>query len=229
MERYAFYSALTYLKDFHGITMNPDDFETLAWHGWNHIGNKVMKFYKYTTTVVDDKIELPCNVEHVEMITTNIEDFLKPENISREDYSMLTIESFIEGRKRYKSPYYMSGRMIEYERVGNTLYFDNMDDVIVTILYKGLEADEEGLPTLNFKEMEAIADYCAFIYLRKKGMMTKDQTLLQMSQLIQAEWKRACDDARTPTYLDQNFLNDLLDVQASWDRKRFGKSYKALK
>ena len=123
----------------------------------------------------------------------------------------------------------MGGRMIEFEKVENSLYFDNMEDVVITILYKGIEADEDGLPTLNYKELEAIANYCAFIYLRKKGTMTKDQSLIQMSQLIQAEWKRSCDDARTPTYLGQNFLHDLLDVQASWDRKRFGKSYKALK
>lgn len=229
MERFPFYSALTYLKDFHGITMNPDDFETLAWHGWNHIGNKPTRLYKYTTTICNDIIDLPCNVEHIELVTSNIEDFLKPENISREDYSNLTVESFIQGRKRGSSAYYNSGKMIKYERVDNTLYFENMNDVIVTILYKGIEADEEGLPALNFKELEAVSNYCAFIYLRKKGMMTKDQVLLQMSQLIQADWKRSCDDARTPIYLDQNFLNELLDVQSSWDRKRFGKSYKALK
>lgn len=229
MTTYPFYSALTHLKDFHGIAMNPDDFESIAWHGWNHIGNKTTKFYKYTTEVVNDKIDLPCNVEQIELVTTNIEDFLKPENISREDYSMLTIESFIEGRKRYKSPYYMSGRIIEYEQVDNTLYFTNMNGVVVTILYKGLVADEDGLPSLNFKEMEAIANYCAFVHLRKKGMITKDQALIQMSQLIQADWKRSCDDARTPIYLSQNFINDLLDVKSSWDRKRFGKSYKAFK
>jgi len=227
---YPFYSALTHLRDFHGITMNPDDFETLAWHGWSHIGNKSTKLYKYTTEIdKNNKVDLPCNAESIELITANIEDFLKPENISREDYSNLTVESFIEGRKRHKSPYYLGGKMIKYERAGNTLYFDNMDGVIVTVLYKGIIADEDGLPFINFKEMEAIANYCAFIQLRKKGMMTKDQSLIQMSQLIQADWKRSCDDARTPIQVDQNFMDQLLDVEASWDRKRFGRSYKAMK
>lgn len=229
MERFPFYTALTQLKDFHGITMNPDEFESLAWHAWSHIGNKMMKLYKFTDTITDDKLYLPCNADTVELITMNIEDYLKPENISREDYSFLTMESFIEGRKRYKSPYYISGRMIEHERVDNTLYFNNMNDVIVTVLYKGILADEEGLPSLNFKELEAIANYCAFIHMRKQGMMTKDQSLLQMSQMIQTEWKRSCDDARTPIYLDQNFIDSVLDVKSSWDRKRFGKSYKAFK
>lgn len=229
MEKYPFYTALTQIRDFHGITMNPDEFESIAWHAWLHIGNKNMQLYQYTYTIADNKLDLPCNVEQIELVTSNIEDFLKPENISREDYSNLTIESFIEGRKRFKSPYYIPGRMIEFERVDNTLYFVNMNDVIVTVLYKGIIADEEGLPTLNFKEVEAISNYCAFIYYRKKGSMTKDSSLLQLSQAIQAEWKRSCDDARTPIYLDQNFMNDLLDVQSSWDRKRFGKSYKAFK
>ena len=229
MQTYPFYSALTYVKDFHGIAMNPDEFESLAWHAWNHIGNKQTKLYKMSAIITDGKVDLPCNVENLEMVTANIEDFLKPENISREDYSFLTVESFIEGRKRYQSPFYISGKMIEFELIDNTMYFNNLEDIVIYILYKGIIADEEGLPSLNYKEMEAIANYCSFIYLRKKGMMTKDQSLLQMSQLIQGEWKRSCDDARTPLYLDQNYMNQLLDIQASWDRKRFGKSYKAFK
>jgi hypothetical protein len=229
MERYPFYTALTHLKDFHGIAMNPDDFETIAWHGWNHIGNKVTKLYKFSGIIENGYIDLPCNVENIEMVTTNEEDFLKPDNISVDNYAAHAVETFIEGRKGSTSPLYIPGKMVKYEKVDNTLYFKNMNGQPVNILYKGLVADEDGLPSLNYKELEAIVNYCAFIYLRKKGMMTKDQSLLQMSQLVQTEWKRSCDDARSPIYLDQNFMNELQDVQGSWDRKRFGKSYKAFK
>lgn len=229
MDRYPFYTVLTHLKDFHGITMNPDDFETIAWHGWNHIGNKVTKLYKYTDTIENDCIDLPCNVENIEMVTSNVEDFVIPDNTSTNNYSNLSIETFIEGRKQNVSPLYLGGKMINFEKVDNTLYFKSMNGNVVNILYKGLIVDEEGLPSLNYKELEAITNYCAFIYLRKKGMITKDQSLIQMAQLIQVEWKRSCDDARSPIYLDQNFMNELQNVEASWDRKRFGKSYKVFK
>ena len=226
---YPFYTALTQLKDFHGITMNPDEFESLAWHAWNHIGNKNTKLYRYVTKIINGQVDLPCNVDIIESVNSTTEDFYKPENVTREDYSNLTLESYIEGRKTHQSPYYQRGALLNYELVDNVLYFPGLNATQVVILYKGIAVDDDGLPSLNFKELEAISNYCAFIQLRKKGMMTKDPTLIQMSQAMQTEWKRSCDDARTPIYLSQNFMNELLDVQASWDRKRFGKSFKALR
>lgn len=229
MEKFPFYTAITHLKDFYGINMNPDEFESLAWHGWNHIGNKESKLYRYNAHIEGGYVALPCNVDIIESVNSTTEDFYKPENVTREDYSNLTLESYVEGRKSHKSPYYQRGRQLKYELVENTLYFPDLDNIDITVLYKGILVDEEGLPSLNFKEVEAIANYCAFIHLRKVGMITKDSSMLQMSQLAQVEWKRSCDDARTPIELSQNFWNDLLDVQVSWDRKRFGKSFKGLK
>jgi hypothetical protein len=209
MEKFPFYTAITHLRDFHGISMNPDEFESLAWHGWNHIGNKETKLYRYNAHIENGQVALPCNVDIIESVNSTTEDFYKPENVTREDYSNLTLESYIEGRKSHKDPLYQRGRQLK--------------------LYKGILVDEEGLPSLNFKEVEALSNYCAFIHLRKMGMITKDSNLIQMSQLVQNEWKRSCDDARTPITLSQNFFNDLTDVQGSWDRKRFGKSLKVLK
>ena len=229
MEKYPFYTAITHLKDFHGITMNPDEFESLAFHAWNHIGNKETKLYRFPTHIENYMVALPCNVDIIESVNSTTEDFYKPENVTREDYSMLTIASYIEGRKSYNSPLYQRGRLFKYELSGNTLYFPDLTNIDITILYKGILSDEDGLPNLNFKEVEAIANYCAFIHLRKQGMITKDSGLLQMSQLIQKEWQRSCEDARAPLYVSQNFMNDLMDVQANWDRKRFGKSFKGFK
>lgn len=226
---YPFYTAITQLKDFHGITMNPDDFESLAWHAWNHIGNKMTKLYRYITDIVDGQVELPPNIDIIESVHSTTEDFYKPENVTREDYSALTVESYIEGRKSNQSPFYQKGTLLKYELSDNVLYFAGVTNIQVVIVYKGILVDDDGLPYLNFKELEAITNYCAFIYYRKKGMITKDAALIQMSQSLQAEWKRSCDDARTPITLTQNFMNELLDVQGSWDRKRFGKSFKPLR
>jgi len=226
---YPFYTAITHLKDIYGITINPDEFESLAWHAWNHIGNKNTKLYRYITNIVDGKIDLPCNVDIIDSVHSTTEDFYKPENITREDYSALTVESYVESRKTNQSPFYQRGAFVKYELVGNTLYFPNDSTAQIVIVYKGIISDEDGLPLLNFKELDAITNYCAFIQLRKKGMITQNANLIQMSQSIQIEWKRTCDDARTPITLTQNFMDEMLDVQGSWDRKRFGKSFKPLK
>ena len=229
MENFPFYTVITHLKDFYGILMNPDDFESIGWWAWNHIGNKNTKLYKYEAQISEGYVDLPCNVDIIESVNSLSEDFYKPENVTREDYSALTTETYVESRKMDQSPYYLRGKQLKYERSGNTLYFPTANQSSVVVLYKGVLVDEDGLPCLNFKEVEAVTNYCAFVYLRKKGIMTKDAALLQQSQMIQTEWKRTCDDARTPLQLSQNFMNDLLDVQGSWDRKRFGKSFKPLK
>lgn len=227
--KYPFYTAITHLKDFHGITMDPDTFESVGMHAWNHIGNKETKLYTYQTTIENYQVPLPCNVEIIELVTSNTEDFYKPENVTREDYSALTVESYIEGRKAHKDPLYQGGRILKYEESNGILYFPDLDQLDIMILYKGVLVDEEGLPSLNFKEVEAIANYCAFIHTRKTGMATKDQGLIQLSQMLQTEWKRSCDDARTPIFINQNEWDAILNVEASWDRKRFGKSFKAIR
>ena len=230
IQTYPFYTAITHLNDIHGIDMNPDDFESIGFHAWNHIGNKNVKFYRFTDRIQNNKLDLPCNVEIIESVTIANEDFYMPENQYRENYSALTIETYIEGRKQNKPMTYQSGKLINYELVDNTLYFRDFNNIDITVLYKGVVVDEEnGLPTLNFKEVEAIANYCAFIQLRKRGMMLKDPSLIQMSQMIQNDWKRSCDDARSPIYMSENDMNQILDVRSSWDRKRFGKSFKPIK
>jgi hypothetical protein len=46
------------------------------------------------------------------------------------------------------------------------------------VVYKGIIADDKGLPTINFKELEAISAYCAYAYTYKKAMVTKDQSYM---------------------------------------------------
>jgi hypothetical protein len=56
--------------------------------------------------------------------------------------------------------------------------------------------------------------------------MTKDQFTFQMSQKMEQVWKSLCTQARVPDYMNQNEMDEILNVATSWDRKRFGKSFK---
>jgi hypothetical protein len=104
---------------------------------------------------------------------------------------------------------------------------DKFNEVI--ILYKGFVADEDGLPYLNGKEVDAIAAFCAHADMFKASIRTRDQATLQLAQLMEQKWKNLCTQARVSEYINQNEMDEILNVQTSWDRKRFGKSFKPIR
>ncbi len=230
MENRNFYSALVHLNDFYGIAMKDDMFENIALHAWDHIGNKNYRTYVYNIKIKNNMIELPCNADIIEAVLTSGESVRSMDGIygtNLEDGN-INIEQSIEGDKVISEHLYGSGAYLNYEREDNTLHF-KVNDTAVTIIYKGVFVDEQGLPSLNFKEIDAIAKYCAFIHLQKQAMITKDQSTFQLASFMKQQWQFAVDDARVPIYLNQNDMDSLLNVQSSWDRKRFGISYKALR
>lgn len=228
MEKEPFYSALAHLKDFYGVSMTEDQFENVAFHAWRHIGNKDYRIFKYECSIVDNKIDLPCNADIIEGVFSSGLDYTMKDNVSRENYSNLSTEGYIESRKVVTEDLYHFGKLIDYRQVDNTLYF-TVNSIPVTVLYKGVVTDEEGLPSINFKEKDAIAKYCAFVEMQRKGFLTRDKATFELAQYMGAQWKFAVEDARTPIYLNQNDMDNILNVQSSWDRKRFGLSYKPIR
>ena len=141
-------------------------------------------------------------------------------------YFIQNDKNSIEVEKIYKSPYYISGKLLSYNQVGDTLYFSRNYGT-VNVLYKGLLVDDEGLPQLTDKEALAIATYLAYVTKYKEGLQTNNGALLQQAQLLEAKWLKQCDQARV-TKLSQNDLNDILNVKDSWGRHSYGFSYKPI-
>jgi hypothetical protein len=81
------------------------------------------------------------------------------------------------------------------------------------VVYHGVEADEDGLPKINDKEMKAIAAYVAYATLYKEGLTKRDGGLVQLATTIQNEWLKRCNAARIPNYLNQNEMDAILDVK----------------
>ena len=98
----------------------------------------------------------------------------------------------------------------------------------VTILYHGVITDEEGLPYLNDKEVQALAAYIAYVDIYKKSLIRKDGNLFNLAANVKADWLRLCNSARIPEHITQNDMNDVLDVKTRWDRKMYGKSFSVL-
>lgn len=220
----------------YGIEMNDEDMEELGLLAWELIGNKKRKFYRYSTNInpIDNSVTLPCNAldingdSCVELVTACHEDWSEVTNTTDfGDLNSSYTEQYIEATKAFQGPYYMPGKVLKYEQVGDTLYFTHNYGRI-NILYKGVIFDEDGLPEISDKEAMAIATYIAYIVKFKEGLKTNNGDTIKLSQTLELKWKTQCDQARVKQ-LSQNDMDAILEVGASWDRKRFSKGYKPLR
>lgn len=226
-----FNSIFAHTKLIYDTELTPDEFEEISLIAWNKIGNKQTKLYRYRSKIDCETltVELPCNCDIIEAVTYDFEDWRYVTNDTvNGDYQSQFIENYIEGRKLYTNPYYISGKFAKYERVNDTLYFDK-DYGSVNILYKGVILDDDGLPYVSEKEKEAIACYLAYTKRFKEGWKNHNQNMLQEAQLLEQRWYRLCDAARVPQYINQNEMNEILDAKTSWNRKIFNKSWKFVK
>ena len=211
------------------IEGDDDDLEEIGLIAYNFIGNKNTRLYKTILDVncEDGSVELPCNVDIIEAVTyCGFEDWNYTSNTKEHgDLSSLYIENIIEAEKQFSDPFYIDGKYVKYKRVGNKLYV-NKGLGKIQILYHGILLDEDGLPELNDKEALAIAEYIAYVYKYKEAIRTNNQLILKMAQDLKQQWLFHCDAARVPEYVSQEEMDKILNVQSSWGRKVYNKSYK---
>lgn len=228
MNTYNFHYAQSLLSTLYGLDVKDEDFEEIALIGWGLIGNKRTRIYRYKTHVsnCEEGIQLPCNCELLEAVTTDFEEW----NYSTNDtpngqtYSAF-VESYIEGKKSFRDPLYAKGKFIKYERVGDMLYFDRPHGKI-NILYRGIILDNDGLPELTEKEATALATYTAYILKYREGLQTNNTGIINLAQNLYSKWSIQCRQARADYYMSQNELDQILDAKSDWNRKQFGRSLK---
>lgn len=228
-----FHYGLSLLETMYGINLSEEDYEEIALVAWELIGNKRSKLYRYTVCIepCQESLELPCNCDILEAVTTEWEDFQHVDNDSpAERYGSFTTEQYIERRKHFQQPQYARGKFVNYERVGNTLYFTkNHGGGRINILYRGLVLDDDGLPEITDKEALALATYCAWVTKFKEGLLTNNGQIVQMANILKQQWNVQCDQARIDHEWTQNDYDEILDVKTCWDRKLHDKSYKLIR
>lgn len=223
-----FHYAISLAQMLYDIEGDMDDLEEIGLVAHNFIGNKNTRLYRTSLDVINGQATLPCNCDIIEAVTYCGEDWNYTSNQrDNGDLRSAYIENYIESRKAFSDPFYISGKFVKYKRVGNTLYVDKGLPKI-NILYHGIELDEEGLPIINDKEAIAIAEYIAYTYKYKEAIRTNNKAVLQMAQDLKQQWLFHCDAARVAEYVSQEEMNKILDVQSSWGRKSYGKSYKPI-
>lgn len=228
-----FHYVAVLLDMMYGIELDDADLEELGLIAWGLIGNRNRKFYKYQTNIdpTDNSVKLPCNAidnDCIELVTSSYEDWERVTNYSDYgDHSTSFVEQSIEAEKFYQSSYYLPGKVLTYEQVGDKLYFTH-NYGRVNILYKGILADEDGLPEITDKEATAIATYIAYILKFKEGLQTNNADIINLANSLQNKWNHQCDQARV-SYLNQNDMDQILETRASWNRKSYGHGIKVLK
>lgn len=220
------------LDMLYGIELGEDTLEEIGLLAWRLIGNRNVKLYRYCTSICSDlSVTLPCNAlldeNTIEAVTTSYEDWSRTTNYSDNgDVNTSFVENTIEAQKAYNSPFYISGKLLKYEKVGDKLYFDKNYGKI-QILYKGILTDEDGLPELTDKEALAISTYIAYIIKFKESLVTNNQQISAQAVMLKAQWLQQCDQARV-TYLNQNDMNNIIEIRNSWNRVNYSKTYKPL-
>lgn len=220
-------AAYSIANTLYGVNVGEDEFEDLALHAWQLIGNRHTRLYRYTACTKNKRLVLPCNADFIEAVTIPAEDAQVSSNKSDTPlFENTYVEHRAEHDKWNTNSLYVSGKLVSYREEDGELVFDR-DYHAVTVLYHGvLVDDEDGLPKVTDKELTAVAAYVAYSSMYKQSLILKNANIMQMAQVLKADWLRACNDARVPAYVSQNEMNDILDVMTRWDRKSYGKSYK---
>lgn len=197
---YNFNYALTLTNQMFGLDVDQEDFEEIALVGWDLIGNKNTQNYRYNTEVsnLSGIIDIPCNASEIEAVTK---------------------QSVSDSSEK------ISGDFIDFKVTDSEILIDNYCGP-VSVYYKGIIADDDGLPYLSNKEALALATYVAYTMKFKDAIVNNNQNSLAISQELQRQWYIRCDQARAPQSLSYNTMDKILDVNTRWDRKVYGKPYK---
>ena len=217
------------INDLYGIEANTNKFEDIALAGWELIGNKHTRLYRYTGSTVNGELQLPCNVDVIESVHISVVDAQLTSNKTNYiDTDSVLVESYIDAWNSKTDPFNQKGKYVKYKEGDNTLYFNRDYDNVIVIYHGIIVDDESGLPLINEREMKAIAAFVAWRELLKEGIRRHNADSIKLAQMVEAEWLKRCNAARIKDHLSQNDMDTILDVKTRWDRKQFSKSFKVL-
>jgi len=241
-----FLNAKFLLKDSFDITMTDEDFIEKAYRGYRKIGNIATATHVYKGLVENCSINLPCNVEFIESVTTgdvvldNLTDVVIYYNdeVSQgpkvNQYyfpDIMLNNSSLSKINLSRTQLHPTGQFVPYEICGKNELIkvgSQWENEKLNIIYRGQVLDEDGLPALTSKEVEAIATYVAYLDVQKR-VFKREPGMVEILNYIIPRYKRALQAASIPEYVSQNFWDQLLSANTRMDRKTFGSSYKLIR
>jgi hypothetical protein len=227
------------LKDLYDIDMQEDDYLERAYNTYRAIGNIATGIHHFKFTVADDlKIELPCNCEFIESVSTDENLLMRQEDliIYSATNSSLSPNSFLadvisnESLRRVYIPQssnlHPTGIFMPYDLQGRIMHFSTeQSGTKGNLIYRGILVDDNDNPILYRKEAEAIAAQLAYLHTQKQVFM-RDPAAAGILAYIKPEANRLMAAAKIPESITQNQWNRILAARTRHDRKVFNSSYK---
>ena len=73
-----------------------------------------------------------------------------------------------------------------------------------------------------------MAAYIAYTQMYKEGLKTRNTATVNLAMNLEKQWNTLRAAARTPEYISQNEMDQILDAKTNWNRKQFRKTYKPI-
>lgn len=225
-----FLACKAYLKTRFDMDMPQDDFIEKAFYIWRKIGNTAHYSRALTLTVPEDRIlQLPSDAKNVRSVTSATVSNLHNTGTNRSFNSKGNVDEVrpnINANINHDVDE-TNGDSVAYELHDGYIKVisELMEGRSVTIVYNVLETDQDGLPLLNDREVEAITVNVA---LQKAEMDLfrhvpgADRTV----QYIKPIADTAMAAAKSDELISDDGLDKLLDIKTSWDRKLYGERFK---
>ncbi len=233
-----FLTAMSGLYSMWKIYVDEKDFIELAYPIWRSIGNIATIEHSFLATVPEDGvIQLPDGCEFVVDVTSS-----EYRNVLGEDNSELSYYTSSRGQESEMTPdkHELSATSASKQRenydYGERVNFDLGDGYIritssllvdydVTIVYKAIDTDEDGLPLLNDKEVTALT-YNVALILAQRDLFAKIQGAADTIKMLQPLAERALVAAKMPETISDAALDKVLDIKTNRDFKQFGSTMK---
>lgn len=221
LRKLSFLSALARAQQRYSLDMTEDDFIEEGYNIWRSIGNIAPVTRRFFATVQQDMlVELPKDCELIESVTTTTPTATKKYNsagvqriLQQNDTTLTKDQSLINTQ----------GEAVNYSLEKNNIRITSAELIgaNLLIIYNAILVDSDGLPMLNDKEVNAIAAEVTKREIFKRafqGIKGADKIL----GVITMEADRLMTAAKVDEYINDDSLDKLLDIKASWDRKTYG-------
>lgn len=207
-KKLSIFAGIAAIKAFYP-SPNEDDYLDTALNCLRLIGNLHHSIYQQDfTSDKDGIIELPYCALQIESVT------------------FPTYDRITQSINNEQSNLYGQGGYVKYVSKGDSIVV--APNLLVTIIYKSYEKDENDLPLITEAEAEALGYYWIYIDISRK-VYEGNQLAFNQIALATKNKNLKILQARVQGKMNQNFMDQFANINFSSDRKSYGYSSKPIK
>ncbi|MCK5788092.1 MAG: hypothetical protein KAH32_03790 [Chlamydiia bacterium] len=215
----------------YGLSIDEYDYLDIAVGALNDIRNfGIRPFKTFMKVDKDGYLDIPCNLDILEgVISADHGETAYPDREILEKrkehddtmYSAITMRSVLNWPVKVVQR--IDGQL-SFKLEGNRIFvYDELyRDTEVCIVFIGFMTDEEGFPLITRKQANALAAIAARNILMKAAV-GGDKVKMQMLEVVSKEATRLKQAASIPESISDKELDEMMDVQTAFNRKRYGR------